>query len=272
MNKIAYNIAVYTCLLLLSFLMTGCDHVFEYHPYDTRFDGEDALNNKAIDRIEQTLANNDSFCFAVISDTHIGYTSFEKAVASINANQDIDFVLHLGDLTDSGITSEFIKTRNILSNLNAPCVTLIGNHDFLGTGRYTFSAMFGNPDDSFVVGNTLFVIINTNSKEYDYAAPVPDISFMETIARNTQAQRTIVCMHARPGSDQFNTNIEPLFQYYVKSFPDIMFCLNGHDHSLQCDDLFNDGVIYFGTPSITKHQYRIFRINDNGYENEVVTF
>ncbi|MFA5056089.1 MAG: PKD domain-containing protein [Dehalococcoidia bacterium] len=53
-------------------------------------------------------------------------------VYEINQNIEqykIKFVVILGDITDSAETSEILKAKSILSNLNVPWIPLIGNHD-----------------------------------------------------------------------------------------------------------------------------------------------
>ena len=107
-----------TGLFLLPLLAAGCDHI-EYHPYDTDISGEQNINAKNIARIEA----------AMISDTQRWYDETEKAVEALNARDDIDFVLHGGDLSDFGLKKEFMWQRDILNRLRVPYVCLLGNHD-----------------------------------------------------------------------------------------------------------------------------------------------
>ena len=51
---------------------------------------------------------------------------------------DIDFVIHGGDMSDFGVTDEFLWQRDIMNKLRVPYVALIGNHDCLGTGEETY--------------------------------------------------------------------------------------------------------------------------------------
>ena len=82
-----------------------------------------------------------------------------------------------------------------------------------------------------------------------------------------------MAMHVRPFSEQFNNNIANVFQRYIKEFPNLQFCLNAHDHNIAVDDLFDDGIIYYGTPNIAKKKYLLFTLNsDNTYDYEVVAY
>lgn len=71
--------------------------------------------------------------FAILTDTHIGKPDAKSkmvdAIESINARKDIQFVLHLGDITDHGTEEELVLAKNILLKLNKPLYITTGNHD-----------------------------------------------------------------------------------------------------------------------------------------------
>ena len=58
----------------------------------------------------------------------------------------------------------------------------------------------------------------------------------------------------------------------LKQFPGLQFCIYGHGHSIQADDFFNDGVMYYECTCIHKRAYLYFTINENEYTYEVVDF
>lgn len=254
-------------------LLAGCKDVFQYHPYDVRFDGERDINSRNIARIEETLRDRDTLTVAFISDTHGWYSDAEDIIADINKRPEIDFVIHGGDLTDCGTTREFVWQRDVLSKLRPPYVALIGNHDFLGTGDEVYTVMYGPADFSFIAARIKFVCLNTNATEYDYMAAVPNFDFMEEqlTADSTSFDRTIICMHARPYCDQFNNNVAKAFEHYVTMFPGILFCLYGHDHSFNVEDIYGDGIIYYGVTSAEHRAYYIFTITPDDYTYEVVS-
>ena len=255
-------------------MLTACDDVFQVHPYDVRFDGETDINAHHIAEITSRCQNKDTLRIAFISDTHGWYSDAKDEVADINQRTGIDFVVHLGDLTDAGMTKEFVWARNILNNLDVPYVVLIGNHDFLGTGDQCYEAMFGSMNFSFIAGRIKFVCLNTNATEYDYMAAVPDFDFMEQ-EMNADSDRfdcTVLLMHAPPYSDQFNNNVCRAFQRYTSFFPNLMFCVFGHNHSQYIEEIYDDGVIYYGVASADKRNYYIFTITPDGYDYEIVRY
>ncbi len=268
MNKTTCFFGIAACLLCCS-----CD-LIEYQPYDTRVSGQRQVNAANVLRIEEALRGCTGYRFAVISDTQRCYDETHDAVAAINARGDVDFVIHCGDVSDFGATREFMWQRDLLNRLAMPYVCLIGNHDCLGTGEDVFSEVFGNPDFAFTAGSTRFVCLNTNAMEYDYSHPVPDFEFIRQELDNLEAeiQRTVFVMHVRPFEFQFNNNVAEVFQLYITQFPGLEFCLFGHEHKLAADDLFGDGVIYYGCADIAKRSYLLFTVDQKGYTYEVVAF
>lgn len=261
-------------ILLAVMVAAGCDSIFDVHPYDAHFDGETDINNRNIRRIEDECLDKLPMHVAFISDSHIDYADLRAMVDDINRRDSIDFVVHLGDLCDTGTTKEFVWTREKLGGLNKPYVALIGNHDFLGTGEEVYEKMYGNFDFSFIAGRVKFLCLNTNATEYDYIAAVPNFDFMEEhwTSDSTMYDRTIVCMHARPYSDQFNNNVAKSFEYYIKMMRGLMFCINGHDHSKKADDIYGDEVMYYGVDAAYNRNYMLFSIGKEGYDYEIVHF
>lgn len=254
--------------------VSSCDSVFDVHPYDVRVKGQTALNSKQIVRIENLTYGKDTIRLAFISDTHQWLSDFSDEVADINRRDSIDFVIHGGDLTDFGSTREFEWTREKLLKLGIPFVALLGNHDCLGTGEQAYQEMFGNPDFSFIAGRIKFVCLNTNAMEFDYSRPVPNFDYMESqVTENSQDyDRTVICMHAAPYSEQFNNNVAKVFNYYTQNFPNLLFCLYGHGHHTEQHDLFENGIMYYQVGNAPKRQYYLFTITPTDYKYEIIDF
>ena len=261
-------------LLLGSLAFSACE-LIDYHPYDTRVDGKSHINAQNIERIEAATAGKKAIRFVLISDTQRWYDETKAAVKSINARDDIDFVLHCGDLTDFGVTREFEVQRDILEGLRIPYVALLGNHDCLGTGADVYRHMFGNPDFTFNAGDVHFLCINSNAFEYDYSVDIPNFSFIREDLGSlpSNVQRTVVAMHAQPTSEQFNNNVSELFEYEIRKYPGLAFCMCGHGHHTQVNEWFGDGVLYYECAAAKHREYIIFTLDEEGgYSYETVDY
>lgn len=267
MNK-SINIIPFLLLLLQS-----CDTLFDIHPYDGKVTGETGVNSRNIKKINEKCSGKTTIRFVMTGDTQRWYEETKKFVDAINARDDIDFVVHGGDVTDFGLADEFMWQRNILNKLKVPYVALLGNHDCLATGEHVFREVFGDENFSFMAGNVEFVCLNTNALEYDYSRPVPDFEFIENeLNVSHDNQKTIVVMHAPPYSEQFNNNVARGFQERIKLFPGLQFCLYAHVHKINVTDMFEDGVIYYSCANIEKRNYLVFTITPDGYMYEVENF
>lgn len=259
-------------LLCLPVLLSACQ--VEYSPYDTRIRGERGINAKNIARIEASTAGKRTIRFAVISDTQRWYDETEEAVRALNGRDDLDFILHAGDMADFGMRVEFERQRDILNGLRVPYVVLLGNHDCLATGDEIFEKIFGPVDYAFTAGNVRFVCLNTNALEYEHTTYVPNFEFLESQLAEfpAGAEKTVVAMHAKPYTEQFDNNVAKIFQYCIRQFPGLQCCINGHGHKFTVEDIFGDGVLYYECDNIAKKSYLLFTVNDEGYTYERICF
>ena len=210
----------------------------------------------------------------MISDTQRWYDETEKAVEALNARSDIDFVIHGGDLSDFGLKKEFQWQRDILNRLRIPYVCLLGNHDCQGTGEVVFEKIFGPANFAFTAADVRFICLNTNAMEYDYSHPVPDFGFIEREYASfaPPARRTIFAMHVRPYDFQFNNNVAKVFESCVLRFPQPLCCIFGHEHRWIEEEIFGDGMMYYGCPNIEKRTYILYTLTPDGYSYEKVDF
>lgn len=259
--------------VLLCLLVGSCD-MMDYHPYDVRVSGETDVNAHNIARIEKNCKDKTTLRFVTMGDSQRWYDETVDFVNHLNKRNDIDFVIHGGDMSDFGVTDEFLWQRDIMNKLKVPYVALLGNHDCQGTGEETFRAVFGEPNFSFIAGRVKFVCLNTNAIEFDYSRPIPDFEFLaEQISdRKEEFDKTVVSMHIRPFCGGFNNNVAHVFQRYVREFPGLQFCTAAHEHRLFEEDLFEDSVMYYMSDCMKHRNYYIFTLTPEGYEREVVYY
>lgn len=254
-------------------MMAGCDLV-EYHPYDVRLHGELDINAKNIARIEAGCAGKDTVRFVMMGDSQRWYDETEDFVRAVNEREDVDFVIHGGDISDFGLTKEFLWVRDIMGKLHVPYVALIGNHDIIGNGKEVYRKMYGDENFSFRAGEVKFICMNTSALEFDYSHPVPDFSFMYNELQDTVSgfRRTVPVMHTQPYDVQFNNNVARGFHLLLKEFPGMEFCLHAHAHKLLHEELFNDGIPYIGCAAMKDKNYLLFTLTPGGYDYEVVYY
>jgi len=85
----------------------------------------------------------------------------EKTVEQLNCSHDrnaFDFVIDLGDTTESGLLGQFIAAGEILEKLKTPCVSLNGNHDLCFLNPEYQGGLFENY--AFIFKGVRFVIVD----------------------------------------------------------------------------------------------------------------
>jgi len=110
---------------------------------------------------------NESFSFALVTDTHIGGATAEedlrRTVRDINGIDSLAFVIVSGDVTEFGSDSELLLAKAILDSLERPWYIIPGNHDtkWSESGANSFRVVFGDEAFAFTHGGWLF--LGTNS-------------------------------------------------------------------------------------------------------------
>ena len=253
--------------------MPSCN-LIEYHPYDLHNKNQPSdLNQTNISLIEKLNDDTDTIRFVFMGDTQRHYDETVDFVRDVNKRDDIDFIIHGGDVTDFGMSKEFSWIYDIMNKLRVPYVTLIGNHDIVGHGKEVFKKIYGDFNFSFNFRKIRFICLNTNALEFDYATPVPDFDFMTRFLSDTASvQSTVVVMHAPPFDDQFNNNSGLMFNYILERYKNLQFCLHAHRHSLSVTDYFSNGILYYGCDDMAGRNYLVFTIVGNSYSYQVVYF
>ncbi len=86
------------------------------------------------------LYGGDTLRFAWMSDTHTsgasGQRDLARAVRDINNQENIDFAIVSGDLTDYDFPGHNRRAKELLDSLNVPWHAIPGNHEY----KWTYSA------------------------------------------------------------------------------------------------------------------------------------
>ena len=92
--------------------------MIDYHPYDVKISGETNINAKNIIKIENNCKGKDTIRFITMGDSQRWYDETVDFVNNVNKRNDIDFVIHGGDLSDFGVTDEFLWQRDIMCRVS----------------------------------------------------------------------------------------------------------------------------------------------------------
>ena len=157
------------------------------------------------------------FTFHIVTDTHIGRKDGNaplrqwKAVADeINAASG-EFVLHLGDVVDSGREDQYPVYMGVRKTITKPVHEIPGNHDPLD-----LFAKYIRPqiDTSFEHGGVRFVLFNNSDREshLGFIKP-PQLEWLksELDAAAKADQFVVLCCHV-----PVHTNTNPDRGWYVK--------------------------------------------------------
>lgn len=122
------------------------------------------------------------FRFGILGDAHIGSTGAEAlvkaAIADLNASG-AELVIQLGDITDEGAEDQFRRAREILSGLEMPFATMMGNHDVVArqearlAGRELYDTHFGREPDGIMLDHKGFRFAVLDSAEHETSPFAP---------------------------------------------------------------------------------------------------
>lgn len=258
-------------LLLMPVLFTACDK-FDYSPYEIRLPEEMRdLNKKNITRIlDKNIPPDDTLKFVITSDTQGFYAHNAALVAHINQQQGIDFILHNGDITDFGLLKEHEWIHDSFRNLQAPYVTVIGNHDATGNGKELYKAMYGDYDFSFVVADRKFIFLNTNSWEFNGEAP--DLAWLESeLQDNSSYQNVFVLSHIPPNDAAFGEEKIQPYKDLLRKY-NVSLSIHGHGHGFSYTRSNEADVYELQVASTEQREYILMRVYGQEIDFKRISF
>lgn len=262
--KTQHNILRYFTLVFFAFALLfggqSCSKLFEYSPYDANVEN-DQLNTNAIQLqgISNQFKSPSQFSFAVIADVHYHYTSLASIVKQINNDDDIDFVIVAGDISDQALLTEYELFYSIMKDLNKPYLALIGNHDYNANGEKIYRQMFGETNYDFSFQNSHFIMFDDVFWESNR---IPDFDWLESKLQNQkQYEHQFVIAHIPPFGDQFDDESEARYAKIMKDNK-VSLSIHGHTHSYLSRDYYKDGIPYLVVPWPKDKQYAKVSVNE----------
>jgi predicted phosphodiesterase len=239
----------------------------------------------AVDRPAEEIL----FVFAAIADSHIKRYQFDdyrylkalsisrellaNCVADINDHvPPVDFVVHLGDVTDFGTVSDFNHAKNVLDKLQCPLYPVVGNHDnFMSDNKAAWKefAALDSTNYTFDYRGFHFVVIDCTPNPYDPAEIGCDSVLRDWVvsdlARNSGRPAVILShfnMWERDWNAMFDTTEHyaeydgmPELRQVLEEAGNVVAVINGHVHANRVE--VHNGIYYIdigatlvGRPSI----------------------
>ncbi|MBN2818547.1 MAG: metallophosphoesterase [Bacteroidales bacterium] len=235
------------CFGILVLTLFGCDNLIEYSSYEVSKDETGKHRNlKAINTIAQQSGERfKPFKIALIGDSHTYYDDFTDQINAINKLDSVDLVVHLGDITLSGIYREFVWYGEIIDKINKPIITIIGNHDCLANGESMYQQMFG--PSNFVLEYSDCQLVFFNDIIWERNVKDPDFEWLEASLSNKKAYtHQFVFAHIPPWDEQFSIGNGMLYNYLMEN-NQVSASVHGHTHRFSYSKHYDGNVPYLVT-------------------------
>lgn len=224
-------------MLWLALACVSCEELFEYSPYQVRTtETGTGRNVKAL----EVLAGQSSpvfkpFKIALVGDSHTYYDDFADQIAALNQMDSIDFVVHMGDITLSGIYREFVWFGKLMDGLGKPSLTLLGNHDCLSNGDRMYREMFGPFNFTLEYNGCKLVFFDDNIWERNVADP--DFGWLYNVLEKNDYKYKLVFAHIHPWDGQFSVGNRLLYNQ-IMEMRKVDVSVHGHAHKFSYSEYF----------------------------------
>lgn len=163
---------------------------------------------------------------AILADSHQNYKDLDKVVRQINRAENLDFVVNLGDATNSGYNLEFDQFLESYLILHPPTVNVIGNHDAIGAGADIFEKVFGELNFYTESASHRYIFFDSANLESQENF---DPSWLKaTVEASTKP--VIIFTHVPLlDTERFTGETAQIFSAVLNN-PKTQLVLNGHNH------------------------------------------
>lgn len=99
--------------------------------------------------------------YIILGDNRDGYDTFEQIIQQVSGQKPV-FVIDNGDLVFSGKPNQYRLFDQMVSNIATTLFTTLGNHDIRGSGRNTYTMLYGPAYYSFDFEDSHFVFLDSS--------------------------------------------------------------------------------------------------------------
>ena len=214
-------------LILISiFLITSSCAPFMESPFSDQLMRPDRnLNESSINSLGDPNADG-KIRIAVFADPHQNYKDLDQIFYNINQTTDVDFIVGLGDFTNSGYNLEYDQFLTAYSFLNRAKFMVLGNHDAIGAGVDLFRKAFGYENYAFDTATHRFIFFSGNNWESPH--DFKPAWLKETVTSSTKP--VIIFSHEQLlDTERYKDDVIQVFSSIVAD-PKVQLALNGHNH------------------------------------------
>ena len=247
--------------------------MMEYSP-NQAFDKDTPkdLNKKNLEKLFQNLSD-DTVRFVLTGDSQRAYKNAEDLVSVINKQRGVDFVILAGDISDFGLVGEMEWVNEIFSNLKAPYIGVIGNHDLVANGEKVYTRMYGPLNFSFTYQGVKFICHNTNCREVNFDGTVPNMTWLAQEFKPTPDVSAYVAVgHVPPSSVDFDENMRADYTKLLGSGNVTLAGLYAHNHSEDVEYMYEGRIPCLITNSIIKRQFLMVEIVNGRLSYESISY
>lgn len=256
-------------LILLPILLAACAD-FKASPFTDELESNGSNHNQLQQQLLHSrllgiVPTEDSVLkIALISDNHINYNDLDSVVGQLNRREDLDFVVHTGDMTDNSYNFEYDAFIQKITNLNHPSFVVIGNHDALGKGPKIYKNFFGEFNYSFTYQGYHFIFFNNNRLEFLHAGW--SLAWLEQeLARHPGIPKLVFQHINYDNADAFPAEISARMKFLYENHG-VQWVVNGHRHVLGFTT--ENGVRYLQVPRVEDARYLVLSLEGGQYQLE----
>ncbi|WP_324674095.1 metallophosphoesterase family protein [Hymenobacter sp. GOD-10R] len=257
-------------------LLSSCE-LLEFSPNDVRVTAtEQDLTHKNLARLaaQPKPTGGDTLRFVFTTDSQRYYDELDPLVSSINQQRGVAFVLLGGDVSDFGLRREMSWVQEKLNGLHAPYLTVVGNHDLVGNGRTAYQKLFGPLNYTFTYGDTRFILVDTNGREYAFNGQAPNVPWLQQqLADTLEVRRQVTVCHVPPFNEDFDPALKENFARTLAQAPRLVFNLSGHIDKFGESEPYDDGVTYISGYSVQQRHYLLLTLwGKTHYKLEAIAY
>jgi hypothetical protein len=143
--------------------------------------------------------------YVVLGDNRDGYDTFGQIIEQADGKDPV-FVIDNGDLVFSGKPNQYRLFDRAVSAVSTTLCTTLGNHDIRGSGRSTYTMLYGPAYYSFDFDGSHFVFLDS-SRGWSEKTAIPEeqYAWLEKDLAKAQGKKIFVISHIPPHDPRSGT-------------------------------------------------------------------